>query len=519
MTGQAHRGQNSVAYGKKSHGIPAPAAEVGSSFVKQYYTMLAKDPLKLYKFYKAQSVYSRGVEGAPDGDGSYVSACGRREIHSEILDGRSLGDVTKVDIQCVESQESRHGGVLVLVTGYLTYDSTAARQHFAQTFFLDQQDEPYEGYFILNDVCRFLPGPEVSTNTPTSSRANSALQDEGLQPQAPSQPPPQQSPVPRHSPQQFNISTPMATARSGTPRVASPAQELPPIASEESAVSSPLEQEAMPTAFNEEDDEAPSPVKANHDVSSAALETVMVEPEEEELEEQPKTWASLAKTLGQGGGKLAPSKAQGHTAPTVPKAVKPVLPPPGTKALQASGSVGALPSVQACSSSQPSSSSGAAPPPTVAPGSSGASQGEGHTAVEVKLWLSRIPADLQSTDNQEVLDCLTGLLEGPSHGRVLDIVRKDNSKDWAHVTVSSQEVADAIVQASKDRKILLRGKSLKAEYDRPRSGARGGGRGRGSGEGSGRATDHAEGKDDAHKAGDKHDNSRSHRRGGKGGGR
>lgn len=56
------------------------------------------------------------------------------------------------EIITVDAQESYNGGVLVLVTGYLTGKDNVRRK-FTQSFFLAPQDK---GYFVLNDVFRYV---------------------------------------------------------------------------------------------------------------------------------------------------------------------------------------------------------------------------------------------------------------------------------------------------------------------------------------------------------------------------
>lgn len=59
--------------------------------------------------------------------------------------------VVSAEIATVDSQESYGGGVLVLVTGYLTGKDNVRRM-FSQTFFLAPQET---GYFVLNDMFRY----------------------------------------------------------------------------------------------------------------------------------------------------------------------------------------------------------------------------------------------------------------------------------------------------------------------------------------------------------------------------
>lgn len=56
------------------------------------------------------------------------------------------------EIATVDAQESYNGGVIVLVTGYLT-GKDSVRRKFSQSFFLAPQDK---GYFVLNDVFRYV---------------------------------------------------------------------------------------------------------------------------------------------------------------------------------------------------------------------------------------------------------------------------------------------------------------------------------------------------------------------------
>jgi len=135
---------------------PMPAAVIGMCFVNKYYNLLASNPANLHKFYKDESVFSRGVEGQSTDD--IVHAVGQSEIHSEIMGtvGKFTKDACRAEIVDVESQESHQGGVMVLVTGYVKYSNALHKRHFTQTFFLDKQTEPYNGYFVLNDILRYL---------------------------------------------------------------------------------------------------------------------------------------------------------------------------------------------------------------------------------------------------------------------------------------------------------------------------------------------------------------------------
>ena len=58
----------------------------------------------------------------------------------------------RAEIKTVDAQESLNGGVIVLVTGYLT-GKDLVKKDFTQSFFLAPQDK---GYFVLNDIFRYV---------------------------------------------------------------------------------------------------------------------------------------------------------------------------------------------------------------------------------------------------------------------------------------------------------------------------------------------------------------------------
>lgn len=157
--------------------------------------------------------------------------------------------------------------------------------------------------------------------------------------------------------------------------------------------------------------------------------------------EEPRSWASMAGRLKEGGGQLVQSKVQGYGAPA---------------GLAASSSPKAV-----------SSGSTSASRERAAERNNGTSERNGDRATTngsgeytVWLWVSRLPLD-GTLEGQEVLDCITTYLG--EAGRALEFDRRDPKHEWANIAVSSQEAADAILQLSHDRKLLFRGKSLKAD--------------------------------------------------------
>uniref|UniRef100_A0A1D1XZ86 Putative G3BP-like protein n=1 Tax=Anthurium amnicola TaxID=1678845 RepID=A0A1D1XZ86_9ARAE len=89
----------------------------------------------------------------------------------------------RAEIKTVDAQESYNGGVLVLVTGYLTGKDNIKR-NFTQTFFLAPQEK---GYFVLNDMFRYVEaadeqqeGNQSSDNSPGTPLSH---EQDSLQPQ------------------------------------------------------------------------------------------------------------------------------------------------------------------------------------------------------------------------------------------------------------------------------------------------------------------------------------------------
>ncbi|GAA6041085.1 hypothetical protein JCM8097_004712 [Rhodosporidiobolus ruineniae] len=136
-------------------GDAADSARIGWAFLSQYYSFLNKDPARLHCFYTKRSTLIHSTEGED------TSACyGQQEIHTKIM---SLGfDDCKVYISNVDSQSSAEGGIIVQVIGEMS-NANGSWRKFAQTFFLAEQPN---GYFVLNDICRYLKeeGDDVEGN-------------------------------------------------------------------------------------------------------------------------------------------------------------------------------------------------------------------------------------------------------------------------------------------------------------------------------------------------------------------
>ncbi|XP_044493099.1 nuclear transport factor 2-like [Mangifera indica] len=126
--------------------VPAPTADVvGNAFVHQYYLILHQSPEHVHRFYQNVSKLGR-----PEENGVMSITTTMQAINDKILSLHNRDFST--EIMTVDAQESYNGGVLVLVTGYLT-EKNNVRQKFTQSFFLAPQEK---GYFVLNDVFRYV---------------------------------------------------------------------------------------------------------------------------------------------------------------------------------------------------------------------------------------------------------------------------------------------------------------------------------------------------------------------------
>ncbi|CAN1314151.1 Nuclear transport factor 2 [Linum perenne] len=125
---------------------------VGNAFVEQYYNMLSKSPEIVHRFYQDSSEMSR-----PDSDGSMSSVSTMTDCEVQIL--------------TADAQKSFGGGVIVLVTGFLT-GKDEIRRKFTQLFFLAPQEG--NGFFVLNDVLRYVEEEELTAVKVSHDLADSA---------------------------------------------------------------------------------------------------------------------------------------------------------------------------------------------------------------------------------------------------------------------------------------------------------------------------------------------------------
>ncbi|XP_029117457.1 nuclear transport factor 2 isoform X2 [Elaeis guineensis] len=135
--------QQTTAATAAAAGSPPSAQVVGNAFVQQYYHILHQSPALVHRFYQESSKLGR-----PEAHGAMSSVISMQAINEKIL---SM-DFHGAEIKTVDAQDSLNGGVLVLVTGYVT-GMDNDRRDFTQSFFLAPQDK---GFFVLNDIFRYV---------------------------------------------------------------------------------------------------------------------------------------------------------------------------------------------------------------------------------------------------------------------------------------------------------------------------------------------------------------------------
>ncbi|KMS95615.1 hypothetical protein BVRB_006630 [Beta vulgaris subsp. vulgaris] len=126
------------------------AAQVGSYFVTQYYSMLQQRPEFVHQLYSDASTMVR-IDGH-----TRESATAMLQIHALVMSTR----FTAIEIKTAHSLESWNGGVIVIVTGSVQIRDFSGRKKFSQTFFLAPQEK---GFFVLNDIFHFIEEDQVHT--------------------------------------------------------------------------------------------------------------------------------------------------------------------------------------------------------------------------------------------------------------------------------------------------------------------------------------------------------------------
>jgi len=292
-------------------------SEVGWQFVPQYYTYMNKQPNRLHCFYTKNSTFIHGTEGED------VKPCyGQHEIHNKIL---SIGFTDcKVFINSVDAQSSVGGGIIIQVIGEMSNNAEAWRK-FAQTFFLAEQPN---GYFVLNDIFRYLKEEAVDTEEFDGETAVPAPEEAApfTAPTAVAEAAPEtvvaesvttQPTIVEPEPEQPKVNgishvepTPAEPEPqpAAEPAAAEPVREPTPVPEEEPApVEVPAPQEPAETPA------APAPAPAAQP-APVAQPAAAAPPPQPQAPPAPKTWANLAAANSNKWGNAVAQEAKGVSA-------------------------------------------------------------------------------------------------------------------------------------------------------------------------------------------------------------
>ncbi|KAF9239811.1 hypothetical protein BU15DRAFT_87827 [Melanogaster broomeanus] len=316
-------------------------SEVGWQFVPQYYTFVNKHPNRLHCFYTKTSTFIHGTEG------DEIKPCfGQQEIHNKIT---SLGfQDCKVFIHSVDAQSSANGGIIIQVIGEMSNHGDPWRK-FVQTFFLAEQPN---GYFVLNDIFRFLKEDTVeddvseadtgATTAPSEPTAPEQLSPEPVAepvlapPREPTPPPP--APIPQEE-EPTTVQPEPATPPAYEPKPVEPngthheePETQPDLAdlSESSPAPSAapsLPEPAPPAPVPAPEPQAPPPATSPAPPPPAPAQQPPAPPPAKST--APKTWASLAATDPKRWGSQVATESRGLTE--VPAASSSPAPTSGTQ--------------------------------------------------------------------------------------------------------------------------------------------------------------------------------------------
>lgn len=145
--------------------------EVGWQFVHEYYTILNKDPNRLHCFYNKTSTMVHGVEGE-----NAKTCSGQQEIHLRFKELSLLN--SKVIVSNVDSLRSLAFGIVVSVLGEMETSGQPARS-FSQCFVLAEQPN---GYFVLNDIFRYLKAAPIASSAIASHAVSSIVEEQHIEP-------------------------------------------------------------------------------------------------------------------------------------------------------------------------------------------------------------------------------------------------------------------------------------------------------------------------------------------------
>ncbi|KAK2704180.1 ras GTPase-activating protein-binding protein 1-like [Artemia franciscana] len=191
---------------------------VGFEFVRQYYTMLNREPLFVHRFYSNDSSFIHG--GLNPGDMNAEPAQGQEEIHRRIV-SLNFRDV-KTKIFFIDACETLNKGVVIQVIGELSNNGMPMRR-FMQTFVLATQAA--RKYYVRNDIFRYQD--EVFNNEDASDSGREDVEDRS-------------SPIDQPTPDIFSIQT------KPQPNPIVETEMAPPIVNGHATIVSPVEIPTVP---------------------------------------------------------------------------------------------------------------------------------------------------------------------------------------------------------------------------------------------------------------------------------
>lgn len=234
-------------------------------------------------------------------------------------------------INSVDAQSSVNGGIIIQVIGEMSNNAEAWKK-FAQTFFLAEQPN---GYFVLNDIFRYLKEEAVDTEEMDGAEQIAPAEPETAAPFTTAVPPIETAaePVAEESittqpaaieeedvqPKVNGISHAEPAATEPEPQPAEPATPEPvreptPLPEEPAPVEEPAapEEPAQPTPPPAADPTPPAPAPSQPSPAAAPA------PAQPQAPPAPKTWANLAAANSNKWGNAVAQEAKGVSASVAP---------------------------------------------------------------------------------------------------------------------------------------------------------------------------------------------------------
>lgn len=140
---------NDAGSAAKPKWVGPPPKEVGTSFVKQYYTCMIQSPELMHRFYAQNAVM---IHSPPDTDIKASIDDSMIEGMAAIKDKFDKAQVDgNIELTFIDCQRTSNNGTMLLVHGHIT--NREGRRKFCQSFVLEVVEN---NYFVRNDIFRYL---------------------------------------------------------------------------------------------------------------------------------------------------------------------------------------------------------------------------------------------------------------------------------------------------------------------------------------------------------------------------